>query len=117
MAIITRGVTVEVVEGGVEVPLTRERLAQDVLAAAGGVTALRGRGVPAGGATEMVLAKRSAADFDADWIVQPLLPYAVGCVKHAASTTASRPSGYALVIWIGSVAPVNGVDGDVWIVG
>lgn len=117
MAIITRGVTVEVVEDGVEVPLTRERLAEDVLAAAGGVEALRGRGVPTGGTTAMVLAKRSAADFDAEWIVQPLLPHAVGCVKHGASTTASRPSGYAMVLWVGTAEPANGLDGDIWVVG
>lgn len=117
MAIVTRGVTVEVVEAGVEVPLTRERLATDVLAAAGGADALRGRGVPAGGASGWVLAKRSTADFDAAWVEQPLLPHAVGCVKHGHASGTARPSGYAVVVWVGTAAPSAAENGDIWIVG
>lgn len=40
---------------------------------------------------------------------------AVGRVAHGASPRVTRPSGYALVIWIGSEDPENKAAGDLWI--
>lgn len=40
---------------------------------------------------------------------------AVGRVAHGASPSVARPSGYALVIWIGSEDPVNKAAGDLWV--
>lgn len=115
MAITTRGVPVEVVEDGVAVPLTREKLAADVLAAAGGVAALRGPGLPAGGAAGAALLKNSGADYDAGWWTALTPAYYVGWTRHGSSASVERPPGYGLVIWIGEVPPANAVRGDVWL--
>ncbi|HST42230.1 MAG TPA: hypothetical protein VLK58_22110 [Conexibacter sp.] len=40
---------------------------------------------------------------------------AVGRVAHGASSSVTRPSGYALVIWIGSSEPANKATGDLWV--
>ncbi|MDW5595773.1 hypothetical protein VSS74_15595 [Conexibacter stalactiti] len=39
----------------------------------------------------------------------------VGRVAHGAATDVSRPTGYALVIWIGSGDPASKATGDLWI--
>jgi len=115
MAITTRGVPVEVVEDDVPVPLTRERLAADVLAAAGGVAALRGPGLPSGGAPGAVLLKNSGADYDVGWWSGLPASYYVGWARHGSSASVERPPGYGLVIWIGEVPPANAERGDVWL--
>jgi hypothetical protein len=50
------------------------------------------------------------------------LPYIFGSsgagastVNHGAVSSAPRPAWYGSVIWIGSVQPVNSVNGDIWI--
>jgi hypothetical protein len=54
-------------EGGSLAALTNEQLAEDVIAAAGGIEAITGPGVPVGGSTGQVLAKASGSDFDTTW--------------------------------------------------
>lgn len=39
----------------------------------------------------------------------------LGYVNHGVTAGASRPSGWAAVLWLGSVQPTNAVDGDIWI--
>jgi hypothetical protein len=117
MTITADGATVEVAEAGGRVPLTRERLAADVLAAAGGKTALKGPGVPTGGAAGKVLAKRSAADHDMAWVDPPVLAAApIGCVRHGSTGSTPRPGGFAIVLWIGLVQPNLAQAGDLWVV-
>lgn len=36
-------------------------------------------------------------------------------VIHGATASTARPSGYGSVEWIGSVEPLNAIDGDTWI--
>ncbi len=36
-------------------------------------------------------------------------------VQHGATASTARPSGYGSVEWIGSVEPLNAIDGDTWI--
>jgi hypothetical protein len=40
---------------------------------------------------------------------------AVGRVAHGAATDVARPTGYALVIWVGSGEPANKATGDLWV--
>lgn len=40
---------------------------------------------------------------------------AVGYVKHGATAGTARPSGYAVVLWEGSVTPTNASNDDLWI--
>lgn len=37
----------------------------------------------------------------------------MGVVVHGSNADAPRPSGYAIVTWVGTVDPNNGVDGDI----
>jgi hypothetical protein len=39
---------------------------------------------------------------------------AMGVVIHGATAGTARPSGYGAIHWIGSVAPTNAIDNDVW---
>ncbi|HZV74589.1 MAG TPA: hypothetical protein VFF79_12800 [Conexibacter sp.] len=39
----------------------------------------------------------------------------LGVVVHGTNASASRPVGYAVYVWIGSVDPINKVAGDIWI--
>lgn len=41
---------------------------------------------------------------------------ALGLVRHDASPTVQRPTGYAVVLWIGTVEPASRAPGDLWIV-
>lgn len=36
-------------------------------------------------------------------------------VKHGATAGTTRPTGFAVVIWLGSVEPTNAVDDDIWV--
>lgn len=38
----------------------------------------------------------------------------MGVVIHAADANVARPAGYGAIHWIGSVAPTNAIDNDVW---
>lgn len=38
-----------------------------------------------------------------------------GFVYHGADPNVARPAGYVSVEWVGSVTPVNAVDGDTWV--
>jgi len=38
----------------------------------------------------------------------------MGCVVHGADNTVARPTGFPAVTWIGSVEPLNMIDGDIW---
>ena len=38
-----------------------------------------------------------------------------GVVEHGATAGTTRPSGYKIIIWIGSVSPTNAVNTDIWI--
>lgn len=40
---------------------------------------------------------------------------AKGFVNHGSDGNTARPSGYGSIEWIGSVEPVNAIDGDTWI--
>jgi hypothetical protein len=40
---------------------------------------------------------------------------AMGTVVHGATASTARPTGYAVITWIGSVEPDNSVDNDIWI--
>jgi hypothetical protein len=40
---------------------------------------------------------------------------AMGTVVHGATAGTARPSGYAVITWIGSVEPTNAENNDVWI--
>lgn len=40
---------------------------------------------------------------------------AVGRVAHGSATDVARPTGYALVIWVGSGEPANKATGDLWV--
>ncbi len=42
---------------------------------------------------------------------------AVTAVNHGSNASAARPSGVTAVYWIGTVEPVNAVNGDLWIGG
>lgn len=124
MAIYSRGVPVRVVEGGVAVTLTSERLAADVVDQVGGASVLvgpqgpagqpgapgtPGTGVPAGGTTGQLLAKSSSADYATGWVAAP------SSTVGFATTGAARPSGYAVVIWMGGLPPLDAVAGDIWV--
>ena len=39
---------------------------------------------------------------------------AMGAVVHGAVAGTARPAGYGAIHWIGSVAPTNAIDNDVW---
>lgn len=39
----------------------------------------------------------------------------LGYMNHGVTAGATRPTGWAAVLWVGSVSPTNAVDGDVWI--
>lgn len=39
---------------------------------------------------------------------------AMGVVVHGAVAATARPAGYGAIHWIGSVAPTNAIDNDVW---
>ena len=39
----------------------------------------------------------------------------LGVVVHGATAGTSRPTGYAQIMWIGSVEPTNATDNDTWI--
>lgn len=80
MALYTRSVPVNLLEDGVERPLTVETLAAEVFAQAGGVEAVkgprglqgeRGPGVPLGGASGQLLAKASGVDLATAWVDPP----------------------------------------------
>lgn len=36
-------------------------------------------------------------------------------VVHGATAATARPSGFAVILWIGSVTPTNGVSGDLFL--
>ena len=42
---------------------------------------------------------------------------AVTAVSHGSNASTARPSGVTAVYWIGTVEPVNAVNGDLWIGG
>ena len=37
-----------------------------------------------------------------------------GVVIHGATAGTARPTGFAMVIWIGSVEPTNAENNDIW---
>lgn len=39
----------------------------------------------------------------------------IGYVNHGSTAGTSRPSGYGVIFWYGSVEPTNATDGDVWV--
>lgn len=39
---------------------------------------------------------------------------ALGYVNHGATAGTTRPTGYAAVVWVGTVEPTNAVNGDIW---
>lgn len=47
--------------------------------------------------------------------VDTLSTIAMGVVVHGADAAVVRPTGYAQIIWIGSVDPTNKVTGDLWV--
>lgn len=38
----------------------------------------------------------------------------LGYVNHGASAGVARPTGWAAILWLGSVEPSNAQNGDVW---
>ena len=125
MALYTRTDPVFVEDGGVQVPLTEERLADAVVDAAGGVEALRGPqgpagvpgadgdqgpagpGVPVGGAAGGVLTKVSGADYDTGW----QMPLQLGSTSTTAlrgDTTAEDIGGAPAAASLGVVVVTTG---------
>jgi len=47
--------------------------------------------------------------------VSSMLTHGMGVVVHGTDATAARPTEYAVITWIGSVAPTNAATNDVWI--
>lgn len=45
----------------------------------------------------------------------PIISDVVGFVNHGSTAGTARPSGYAMVIWYGTVQPTNMSVGDLWI--
>ena len=45
---------------------------------------------------------------------EEMLGSLVGGVVHGADNSVARPTGYAFVIWIGSVEPLNAINNDIW---
>lgn len=44
------------------------------------------------------------------------MSYAVlGMVIHGSTASTARPTGFNVVVWIGSVEPTNAVNNDLWI--
>lgn len=39
---------------------------------------------------------------------------ALGYVNHGASASTARPTGYAAIVWVGTVEPTNAMNGDIW---
>jgi hypothetical protein len=39
---------------------------------------------------------------------------ALGVVVHGSTAGTARPSGFAVIHWIGTVEPTNAVNGDIW---
>lgn len=39
----------------------------------------------------------------------------MGYVVHGAVAGTARPTGFGVVMWIGTVQPTNSIDGDIWI--
>lgn len=44
-----------------------------------------------------------------------ILANGLGVVNHGSTASTARPSGFAAILWVGSVEPSNAVNGDVWI--
>ena len=42
---------------------------------------------------------------------------AQGCIVHGADANIVRPALFDVVIWVGTIEPVNAVDNDIWLDG
>ncbi len=40
---------------------------------------------------------------------------AMGTVVHGGTASASRPTGFTIVTWIGTVEPLNATTNDIWV--
>ena len=38
----------------------------------------------------------------------------MGAVIHGTNASAARPAGYVVVSWVGTVEPLNAINGDIW---
>lgn len=50
----------------------------------------------------------------AEMALKPAAASVAGVVLHGSTAETARPSGYAVVIWIGSVEPTNALDNDLY---
>lgn len=44
----------------------------------------------------------------------PIATNGMGVVVHGSTAGTARPSGFAVIHWIGTVEPTNAVNGDIW---
>ena len=68
-----------------------------------------------GGAVTSVNAQTGTVVLDAAGVSAAPSANAVGHVTHGGTAGTSRPTGYAVVIWVGSVDPTNKRTGDLWV--
>lgn len=68
-----------------------------------------------GGAVTSVNRQTGSVVLDADDVSAAPSANAVGHVAHGSTSGASRPTGYAVVVWVGSVDPTNKRTGDLWV--
>lgn len=69
--------------------------------------------IPKRTAGGQVVTNNGTADNHAATIAQ--LHMAMGTVVHGSTATTDRPTGYAVVTWIGDVEPTNATVNDIWI--
>ena len=67
--------------------------------------------VSAAQATAIAL-KQDAATAATDAELAAVKGGAMGVVIHGSNASAPRPTGYAVIFWIGTVAPTNSIDND-----
>ena len=78
-----------------------------------GATGPSGQGVPSGGTTGQVLSKSSSSDFDTVWTTG-IASNTLGYANHGTNASMARTSGYAAILWVGTVQPNNWISGDIW---
>ena len=68
--------------------------------------------LPPGGTTNQALTKKTATNYDVQWSDTVAKTAVYASVVHGATAGTARPTGYAGVIWYGSVQPTNAVAPD-----
>lgn len=68
-----------------------------------------------GGSVSSVNGQTGSVVLDADDVGAAPSNHALGHVAHGGTSGTTRPSGYEVVMWVGSVDPTNKRSGDLWV--